>query len=76
VKKIVAVMLALMLLGLFTLSVGCTKSEEKKPAEAPAKAPEVEKAPAEEQKPAEAPAAEKPAEAPAAEKPAEEPAKK
>jgi hypothetical protein len=74
-RKVLAVMLALMLMGVFTLSMGCSKSEEKKPAEAPAKAPEEEKAKGEVQKPAETSAGEKPAEAPAPEKPAEEPAK-
>lgn len=54
-KKIIALLLTLMLIVAFTLSVGCKKAEEPKPAEAPAPAPEASPAPAPEASPAPAP---------------------
>ena len=62
-KKVIALVLALMLLVVF--SVGCKPAETPKPAEAPATAPEQAPATAPEQAPAAAPE-----EAPAPEKPA------
>jgi len=59
-KKVLAFILALMLLVAFTFAVGCKKAEEPKAPEAPA-APAPAPAPAPE---APAPAPEKPAEAP------------